>query len=92
MSKVQVRVREPRPKFKVGDWVAYTIGFSRWVAEIIEDRGCFGRIPERMYRLQKPMWYGEPMEYELSESDFELASAADLALRYPSEESHLHAS
>ena len=86
------RGREPKPKFHVGDWVAFDMGGSRWVAEVIEDRGCFGRIPDRIYRLRKPMWYGEPMESEMSEDILERASVADLALRYPPEEAHLHAS
>ena len=89
MPKIRASSREPKPKFRIGDWVAYTIGISRWVAEIIEDRGCFGRIPKRIYRLRKPMWYGEPMESEQSEQFLEPASAADLALRYPPEKSAL---
>lgn len=92
MPEMRTSAREPRPKFRVGDWVAFTLGISRWVAEIIEDRGCFGRIPQRVYRLRAPLWYGEPMESELSEEYLEPASAADLAHRYPPEESHAHAS
>ncbi|MCI0699467.1 MAG: hypothetical protein L0241_00080 [Planctomycetia bacterium] len=75
-----------KPKFRVGEWVAYTSGISRHVAEVIEDVGPVGARGRRFYRLREPIWYGEPVEYELPETSLEPATHDDLKRRYPPEQ------
>src|SRR5437867_1478335 len=72
-----------KPKFRVGEWVAYTSGLSRHTAEVIEDCGTVGVREWRFYRLREPIWYGEPVEYELPEHLLEAATDDDLKGRYP---------
>ena len=81
-----------RARFKAGDWVAYTIGTSRHVAEVIEDIGPVGVRQVRYYKVREPMWYGDPEEYEVAEHSLEPATQADLDSRYPPEERTAHAS
>ena len=70
-------------RFRVGQWVAYTSGLSRHVAEVIEDCGPVGSRGRHYYRLREPIWYGNPVEYELSDASLERATRDDLAKRYP---------
>lgn len=86
------RPRKPRPRFKVGDWIAFTSGPSRRVAQVIEYRGRFGRDELIIYRVCEPVWYSDPARYEIMENDIELATEADLAMRYPPEDPRSHAS
>jgi hypothetical protein len=81
-----------RAKFEVGNWVAYTSGTSRHVAQVIADLGTVGVREVQYYKLREPMWYGEPEEYEFAEMSLEPATEADLAERYPPEERNAHAS
>jgi hypothetical protein len=84
--------RKNRPKFKVGDWVAYGVASSRHVAEVIADLGTVGVRRVQYYKLREPMWYGEPEDYEFAEMSLEPATEADLARRYPPEERATHSS
>lgn len=79
-------------KFSPGDWVAYNIGPSRHVAEVLQDLGTVGKQRVRYYKLREPMWYGEPKEYEFAETSLEPATQADLDSRYPPEERGARAS
>lgn len=76
----------PKPRFRVGQWVAYASGFSRHVAEIVEDVGLVGLNRRRFYRLREPIWYGEPVEFELPETSLEPATLDDYKRRYPPEQ------
>lgn len=80
-----------RPRFKPGDWVAYAVGPSRHVAEVIADLGTVGVRHVQYYKLREPMWYGDPEEYEFAENSLEPATQADLDGRYPPEERVAHA-
>lgn len=77
---------KPRAKFRVGEWVAYTMGLSRHAALVVADTGLVGHDPVRVYRLREPIWYGPPVEYEMAETTLEPASEADLDGRYPPDE------
>jgi hypothetical protein len=79
-------------KFKPGDWVVWVSGNSRFVAQVLEDRGVLTKSGERFYFLWEPVWYAEPREYDFPESDLEPATEADLARRYPPEATPAHAS
>ena len=75
--------RASKPKFRVGEWVAYTVGLSRHAALVIEDVGPVGVRMRRFYRLREPIWYGKPVEYELPEDSLRPATREDLDGRYP---------
>jgi hypothetical protein len=85
-SQLNTTSTQAKPKFRVGEWVAYTSGISRHVAVVIEDVGLVGVQARRFYRLREPIWYGEPVEYELPETTLELATQDDLQRRFPPEE------
>lgn len=82
--------RAAKPKFRVGQWIAYTSGLSRHAALVIEDVGLVGARGRRFYRLREPIWYGKPVEYELPEDSLEAASPADLKGRYPPDQPPPH--
>jgi hypothetical protein len=83
--------RKGKPRFAPGQWVAYTIGNSRHVAEVLQDLGPVGNRQVRYYKLREPMWYGEPEEYEFAETSLEPATQSDLDSRYPPEEREVKA-
>ena len=85
-SQLNTTSTQTQPKFRVGEWVAYTSGISRHVAEVIEDVGLVGVQARRFYRLREPIWYGEPVEYELPETTLEPATRDDLRRRFPPED------
>ena len=37
------RIKGPKPRFRVGDWVSFLFGPGRSVAQIVEDHGLIGR-------------------------------------------------
>ena len=82
--------RASKPKFRPGQWVAYTSGLSRHTALVIEDVGPVGVRMRRFYRLREPIWYGKPVEYELPEDSLEAASPDDLKGRYPPDQPPPH--
>jgi hypothetical protein len=78
------RAKKARPRFRVGDWVSFAFGTSRWGAQVIEYRGPLGINGRHIYRLRRDQEYGEPDTFELSEEDLEAAGIPDKAvlLRY----------
>lgn len=86
MSSNTSKTDKSKPRFSVGHWVVWKSGMSRHVVEVIEDVGLVGHKQRRFYRLREPIWYGQPVEYELPESSLEPATDADLEKRYPPEQ------
>lgn len=83
MSTDQRKAPHTKPRFRVGEWVAYPTGLSRHVAEVIEYCGRVGTSGRHYYRLREPIWYGDPVEYELPETSLEHATMEDLDKRFP---------
>ena len=48
---IMSKVKEPAPRFRVGDWVSLLYGLRKVRAQIIEDRGPLGVGGRRIYRL-----------------------------------------
>src|SRR3954451_1183678 len=40
------------PRFRLGDWVSFPVGFRRTLAQVVEDRGPVGMQGRRLYQLQ----------------------------------------
>jgi hypothetical protein len=61
------KTNEPKPLFKVGDWVSLQLPLGEALAQIIEDRGPIGVKGRRLYRLSVPRELNEPDMFELAE-------------------------
>jgi hypothetical protein len=57
------------PRFRLGDWVSYPVGFRRALAQIVEDRGPVGIQGRRLYRLQIDRGEDGGTSIEVPESD-----------------------
>ncbi len=66
-------VRTNRTRFRVGDWVTFQYGTWQAFAQIIEDRGPLGKDRRRLYRIRLDQDQDEPIAFEMSEDDMELA-------------------
>lgn len=59
--------KEPKPLFKVGDWVSFQLPFGEAIAQIVEDRGPIGYKGRRLYGLRRHLDVGEGEYFELPE-------------------------
>jgi hypothetical protein len=62
------------PRFRVGDWVSFTLGAIHVVARIIEDRGPLGVGGRRLYRIETQFEDGEMDRFEVREDDLSPAT------------------
>ena len=69
------KTRAPKPRFKVGDWVTFLMGYRNVVVQIIEDRGPIGVKGRRLYRIERHFDDGdrEPDRFEMPEEDLTAA-------------------
>jgi hypothetical protein len=68
------KIKEPKPLFKIGDWVSFQLPFGEAHAQIIEDRGPIGVKGRRLYRVSVPLEMNEPDMFEVAEESLKLAA------------------
>lgn len=83
MADRNTALKQPKPRFRVGDWVTYVVGGSRHTCEVIQYVGPIGLNAVHFYRLREPIWYGDPQEFDFPETSLEPASTADMKELYP---------
>lgn len=69
-----------KPKFRVGDKVAFTFGTRRVKGVIVEDRGPLGVGGRRIYGVRLDMDPYDPMFFELPEEELELSQEPERPL------------
>ncbi|HZW34105.1 MAG TPA: hypothetical protein VFF52_25500 [Isosphaeraceae bacterium] len=67
------------PRFRVGDWVSFPVGFRRALGQVVEDRGPVGMQGRRLYQLQIDWGEDGGTTIEVPEADLEPAPAITLA-------------
>ncbi len=63
------KTKEPKPRFKVGDWVTFPFGTRNAVAQVIEDRGPIGVKGRRLFRIEITWDDREPDRFEMPEDE-----------------------
>jgi hypothetical protein len=59
------------PRFQRGDWVAFTAGFRRVLAQVVEDRGPVGTQGRRIYQVRIDRSEDGDNAIEVPEADLE---------------------
>jgi hypothetical protein len=70
------------PRFRVGDWVCFPVGFRKILARVVEDRGPVGTQAHRFYQVEINRGEDGGTETEVPEADLESApeiTTAELA-------------
>ncbi|MFI5458378.1 MAG: hypothetical protein ACHRXM_23355 [Isosphaerales bacterium] len=67
------------PRFRLGDWVSFLVGFRRVLAHVVEDRGPVGMQGRRLYQLQIDQGEDGGTAIEVPEADLEPAPAITTA-------------
>jgi hypothetical protein len=70
---------ELAPRFRLGDWVSYLVGFRRVIARVVEDRGPLGMRGRRIYELQLEPGEDGGRTIDVPEHDLEPAPAITTA-------------
>jgi len=76
-NAVMSRVKEIKPRFRVGDWVSFLFGTSRATAQIVEDRGPIGVNGRRLYEVKWVIGADAVWKFPMPEEDLELAKPPD---------------
>jgi hypothetical protein len=61
------------PRFQLGNWVTFLIGFRKTLAQVVEDRGPVGMQGRRLYQLQIDWREDGGTVIEVPEADLESA-------------------
>jgi hypothetical protein len=64
-------------RFRVGDWVMFPYGTGRVAAEVVEDRGVYGSVPQRNYRIRPEFGTEESVTFDVPEEQLEIGSRPD---------------
>jgi hypothetical protein len=67
------------PRFGLGDWVSFLVGFRKVLAQVVEDRGLVGIQGRRVYLLQIDQSEDGGTAIEVPEADLEPAPAITTA-------------
>lgn len=70
--------KQPKPRFRVGDWVAVLYGPKMVLAQVVEDRGPLA-AGKQVYRIRIDFTSGEPTYVETREEFLEPTTEADRA-------------
>ncbi len=70
-------------RFRPGDWVSLKLGDGKSRAQVVEDRGRFGKEGHRIYRIRLQEESTEPVEFELPEEFLEPAPESAAVSRTP---------
>ena len=68
------RTREPKPRFRVGDWVSVLGAVGPKLAQVIEDRGPIGFRGRRLYTIRLEISPEAVLTPEVPEDEMEPAA------------------
>jgi hypothetical protein len=67
------KIKEPVPRYRVGDWVSFLYGARRAVAQVVEDRGPIGVNGRRLYGVRLEVAPEYITTFEMPEDEMEPA-------------------